>query len=96
MEQVYSMEKPEELAGGRASPQSVCCQLETQGLAVAYIQRSLHNVSLNQQLQKKGVVAAKGRTTDACEQQLLLQNNWHVMDLSLETTEFTLDATSCS
>lgn len=59
MEQVYSMEKPEELAGGRASPQSVCCQLETQGLAVPCIHQSLGNGGINMQLQKKGVIMQK-------------------------------------
>lgn len=59
MEQIHSMEKPEELAGGRASPQPVCCQLETQGLAVPYIHQSLGNVSIDQQLQKKEVITHK-------------------------------------
>ena len=59
MEQVYSMEKPEELAGGRASPQSVCCQLETQGLAVPCIHQSLGDGGIDQRLQKKGVIMQK-------------------------------------
>jgi len=59
VKQVYSMEKPEELAGGRASPQPVCCQLETQGLAVPYIQWSLGNSGVHPAVAEKGFTMQK-------------------------------------
>ena len=93
------MEKPEELAGGRASPQPVCCQLETQGFAVPYLQRSLGNGGVHPAVAEQGVITQKAALkmlVNNSSYAVALQNDWHVINLSSETTVSTLDATSCS